>query len=157
MYSVQYTRYNGVQCTVHERVAPQQEGKEDYWAAEDQPREHLQELLSLSIETPCCTVTLWIYMLSKHLQHNVLQVLEWGTVFCTSVQGISTMDSVQCNVHTCNWRPTSWAIIQCAVCIVQCELYTNVYSVNCTIICTQYMHTMYNGQFPTPWEKFNFS
>ena len=86
-----------------------------------------------------------------------------------SVQGINTMYSVQCNVHTSNWRgiwcryncrcsvyctmcraplctlPTGYPTrdtVQCAVCSVQYELYTNMYSLNCTIICTQYAHNV---------------
>ena len=42
-----------VQCTVvhsGERAGPQLEGKQVCWAAEDQPGEHLQELLSLYVE-----------------------------------------------------------------------------------------------------------
>ena len=60
VYNIQGTMVYSAQCTTpaHERVGPQQEGKQGYWAAEDQPGEHLPELLSLSIETPCCTVTL---------------------------------------------------------------------------------------------------
>ena len=68
LYSVQYTRYSGAQChvqctvykvqwcTVCERAGPQQEGKQDCWAAEDQPGEHLQELLSLYVEQSPCLV-----------------------------------------------------------------------------------------------------
>ena len=44
-------------------------------------------------------------------------------------------------MHTPNWLPTR-DTVQCAVCSVQYELYTNMYSLNCTIICTQYAHNV---------------
>ena len=56
VYSIQGTVVHSVctvhsaQCTVCERAGPQLEGKQDCWAAEDQPGEHLQELLSLYVE-----------------------------------------------------------------------------------------------------------
>ena len=165
LYSVQCTVHSSqctvhsAQCTVHERVAPQQEGKEDYWAAEDQPREHLQELLSLSTETPCCTVTLWIYMLSRHLQHNVLQVLEWST--CAWGTGTGTVhrstdaqmyrDSVpagnlqvQCSVPVCKvsaqwtvysvmYTPATGAQPVGLLYSVQCALYSMNYTLMCTV------------------------
>ena len=64
VWTVQCARHPHAQCTVYkvqwctvcERAGPQLEGKQDCWIPEGQPGEHLQELLSLCVETPCRTV-----------------------------------------------------------------------------------------------------
>ena len=102
------------------------------------------------VQTPaaqCAAGTRVMYMCLGY-RHRYSAQVHW----CTDAQGQCTSRWIcRYSVHCAVCRaplctlPTGYPTrdtVQCAVCSVQYELYTNMYSLNCTIICTQYAHNV---------------